>query len=112
MDTIHNQPVLYMANSPGVEDTHEEEEKPHNALGVPPLHRMVLPSRGSAVHTDDAQETGVALPVCEETFMKPTRSSNDLPTLTGHGCVTSPNSTQMSLLPGSLVMADQVRYMV
>lgn len=53
---------------PGVEDTHEEEEETHDALGVPPLDRVVRPGRGGAVQTNDAQEARVALPVCEDTF--------------------------------------------
>ena len=41
--------------SPGVQDTHQEEDQSHNALRIPPLdHWMVLASRGGTVEADDA----------------------------------------------------------
>lgn len=50
-------------SSPGVEDTHEEQDQSHNPLRVPPLHHMVLTSRGRAVQSDHFQETRVTFPV-------------------------------------------------
>lgn len=49
---------------PGVEDTQEEEDESHNALGVPPLDWAVLLGSAGAVQPDDAQQAGVALTLC------------------------------------------------
>lgn len=50
-------------HSPGIKDTHEEEDQSHNPLRIPPLHHMLLTSRGRAVQPDHFQETRVTLPV-------------------------------------------------
>lgn len=51
--------------SPGVQDTHEEQDQSHNSLGIPPLNNLVLASWTGAVQPDDTQKARVTLPVCE-----------------------------------------------
>lgn len=63
-------PVLSLAqllrnHSPGIEDTHEKKDQSHNPLCIPPLHHMLLTTRGGAVQPDDFQETRVTFPVFE-----------------------------------------------
>lgn len=49
---------------PGIEDTQEEEDESHDALGVPPLDGAALLGTAGAVQPNDAQQAGVALALC------------------------------------------------
>lgn len=48
---------------PGIQNTHQEQDQSHNALGIPPLHHVTLAGWGGAVQPNNAQKTRVALAV-------------------------------------------------
>lgn len=48
---------------PGIQNTHQEQDQSHNALGVPPLNHITLASWGGTVQANNAQKTWVAFTV-------------------------------------------------
>lgn len=48
---------------PRIQNTQQEQNQSHNALGVPPLHHVTLSNWGGAVQANDAQKTRVAFAI-------------------------------------------------